>query len=352
MHKLRGGNIIMKKWIGGLFITAAMVLSACGTEEEETSSGTDSTEASGGEVNIGYFPNLDHAAAIVGKEKGYFEDEMENQDLEFMNFPNGNDFVEALDTGVIDLGYVGPGPAINYYLTGGDVVVIGSAANGATLIVSREDSGIHSLEDFAGSSFCTPGNGCTHNVQLEIMLQEIGLKSNRRGGEVEHQSRVNPASMVAMFEQGQIDAAAAPEPWGTLLVEEHNANVVTEWNEVFLGEELASVVMVTSTEFLEENPEVVEQALQAHKKSVEFAQNNEAETLETVNNLIYDLTQTKLPEEVLEKAWQRMEITTETHAEALQAWADASYELEFMDEDPNLDGFVDTSMLDKILEEE
>ncbi len=68
--------------------------------------------------------------------------------------------------------------------------------------------------------------------QLEMMLKEIGLESNRVGT-IEHQSRIAPANMVAMFEQGQIDAAAAPEPWGTYLVEELNANVVTEWNNVF-----------------------------------------------------------------------------------------------------------------------
>ncbi|SES23633.1 aliphatic sulfonate ABC transporter substrate-binding protein [Salipaludibacillus aurantiacus] len=342
----------MKKLLSTVFLSAAvMAMSACGTEESSSSGNASGNEGQDREVNIGYFPNLDHAAGIVGKEKGYFTDEM-GDDVNFQNFPNGNDFIEALDTGIIDLGYVGPGPAINYYLSGGDVVVIGSAANGATLIVSREDSGIHSLDDFPGKSFCTPGNGCTHNVQLEIMLQEKGMKTNRLGGEVEHQSRVNPASMVAMFEQGQIDAAAAPEPWGTLLVEEHNANVVTEWNEVFLGEELASVVMVTTEEFLDEYPDKVEEALRAHKRSVDFAQNNEEETLETVNDLIYDLTQTRLPEHVLEKAWQRMAVTTETHADALQAWADASYELEFMDKDPDLDGFVDTTILDGILEEE
>lgn len=330
-------------WIAG---SGLLVLAACGNQEETSTEASDQSVDSE-EINIGYFPNLDHAAGIIGKEKGYFADEM-GDDIAFQHFPNGNEFIDALDTGIIDLGYVGPGPAINYYLSGGDVVVIGAAANGATLIVSREGTDIHEVEDFAGHSFSTPGNGCTHNVQLEMMLLDKGLKTNRRGGEVEHQSRVNPASMVAMFEQGQLDGAAAPEPWGTLLVEEHNANVVAEWDDVFLGEELASVVLVTSGAFLEEHPDKVEQALRAHQQSVAFAQDHEEETLETVNDLIYDLTQTRLPEDVLSKAWQRMEVTTETHADALQAWADASYELEFMDVDPDLDGFVDTSILDQL----
>ncbi|GAE34753.1 aliphatic sulfonate ABC transporter substrate-binding protein [Halalkalibacter akibai] len=333
----------MKKLVSVLSVgLLATVLTACG-----------SGSATGGgaveDVTIGYFPNLDHAAAIVGKELGFFEEELGEIEAEFRHFPNGNDFMDALDTGNIDIGYVGPGPAINYFLTGGDVVVLGSAANGATLIVARDGSGIESLEDFDGKSFCTPGNGCTHNVQLEIMLKELGLESNRVGGTVEHQSRVAPSSMIGMFEQGQIDAAAAPEPWGTYLVEELGAKVIAEWNEVYLGETLPSVVVVTTNKFLEENPEVVDSFLRGHKAAVDFANENTDETLTAINDLIFNLTQSRLPEQVLVNAWDRMKVTTETHADALQAWADASYELAFMDKDPNLDGFVDTSRLDAIL---
>lgn len=335
----------MKKLVSALIIGLLVTtLTACGTSSS-TSGGTAE------DVTIGYFPNLDHAAAIVGKELGMFQDELGEIEANFKHFPNGNDFMDALDTGAIDIGYVGPGPAINYFLGGGDVVILGSAANGATLIVAREGSGIESLEDFGGKSFCTPGNGCTHNVQLEIMLKELGLESNRVGGTVVHQSRVAPASMIGMFEQGQIDAAAAPEPWGTYLVEEHGAKVIAEWDQVFLGETLPSVVVVTSKKFLKENPEIVDSFLRGHKNSVEFANENKEETLTAINDLIFNLTQNRLPEQVLVNAWERMKVTTETHPDALQAWADASYELKFMDKEPNLEGFVDTSRLDAILGE-
>ncbi|MET3508508.1 aliphatic sulfonate ABC transporter substrate-binding protein [Halalkalibacter oceani] len=336
----------MKKWLkmtGAALLLAT--ITACGA------GGTGSSSTEDGPVRIGYFPNLDHAAAIVGKEKGFFDQQLGDRGAEYTHFPNGNDFIDALETGNLDIGYVGPGPAINYFLAGGDIVILGAAANGATLIVSREDSGIETLEDFGGKSFCTPGNGCTHNVQLEIMLKDIGLESNRVGGTVEHQSRIAPANMVAMFEQGQIDAAAAPEPWGTFLVEEHNANVVAEWDQVFLGETLPSVVVVTSKQYLEENPEAVDAVLRGHKEAVDYTEADVADTLTTINDHLYDLTQNRLPEPVLEKAWNRMKVTTETHPDALQEWANASYELKFMDQDPVLDGLVDTSRLDEILAE-
>ena len=343
----------MKTWhisrstgILAILIAVALVLAACGANgSNEVEEGAASEE----DITIGYFPNLDHAAGIVGKNEGYFADHLEGKNVDFRDFPNGNDFIQALNLGEIEMGYVGPGPAINYFLTGGDVVILSAAANGATLIVAREGSGIESLEDFGGKSFCTPGNGCTHNVQLEIMLKDIGLKTDRVGGEVEHVSRVNPASTLLQFETGEIDATAAPEPWGTYLVEELGAKVVTEWDDVFLGETLPSVVFVTTREYWEENPEIIENAVRAHHQSVQFATQNVPEILEIVNQEIYDLTQTELPMNVLEKAWERMVISAKTYPEALQEWADASYALQFIDEEPNLEGFVDTSIIDEIM---
>lgn len=337
----------MKKFFGVVVsLVTAAVLVACGSGSNTSSTGELES------VNIGYFPNLDHAAGIIGKEKGFFQDHLGDVQAEFRNYPNGNDFIDALDTGIIDIGYVGPGPAINYFLRGGDVVVLSAAANGATLIVSREDSGIKTLEDFDGKSFCTPGNGCTHNVQLEIMLQELGLKSNRLGGTVEHFPRVAPSDTIIRFEMGDIDAVAAPEPYGTYLVERLNANVVVEWDNVFLGQELASVVLVTTNAFLEAHPEVVDNVLRGHIQSVNYTQENVDDTLDTFGEFLYSLSQSnEFSKDILEKAWNRMVITTDTHADALQAWADASYQLDFIQDEPNLDGFVNTTRLDALLAE-
>lgn len=345
----------MKKLFSiALLILLIGVLVACGktepeTTETESTEGTTETSTETSSVSIGYFPNLDHAAGIIGKEKGFFEQELEGKEVEFTNFPNGNDFIDALNSGSIQMGYVGPGPAINYFLAGGDIVILGAAANGATLIVAREGSGIETLEDLTNKSFSTPGNGCTHNVQLEIMLQDIGLTTTRRGGTVDHQPKINPSNTMIMFEQGAVDAAAAPEPWGTYLVEELGAKVIAEWDQVFLGETLPSVVVVTTSEFLKENPETVDQFLTAHKKAVDYTYENKEDTLTTINELLYSLSQQRLPDAVLEKAWERMVVTTEAHADALQAWATASYELNFIDKEPNLEGLVDTSKLDKIV---
>lgn len=341
----------MKKWKFGLIagaILSSLALTACGN------SGSDSTSANQGtekqetqEVRMGYFPNLDHAPAIVGVKKEIFATNLEGTKVNTQIFPDGNAFMDALNSGNLDIGYVGPGPAITRFMQGNDVVILSSAANGATLIVAREDAGIETIEDLSGKSFCTPGIGCTHDVQLEKMMLEIGLKSNRIGGDVVHQKQ-NPANVQALFESKQMDAAAVPEPWGTYLVETTGAKVIAEWDQVAWGETLPSVVLVSSKKFVQENPELVKKFLKAHAESIDYVNNNKEESITSINDTLYELTQKRLPGNVLTKSWDRMKFTSDVHTDALQDWANASYELKFIKEKPKLDGLVDTSLMDAI----
>ena len=83
------------------------VLAACGNS---SSSGSQS-------VKIGYFPNLTHIATIVALENGYFEEEFgEDVKIETKTVSNGGLFMEAMTTKSIDVGTVGPGPLLNFYV--------------------------------------------------------------------------------------------------------------------------------------------------------------------------------------------------------------------------------------------
>lgn len=341
----------MRKWKLGLLssvLLGSMVLAGCGNSSEETAAtGNEGASAEKQEIRIGHFPNLDHAPAIVGLKKEIFAKNLEGVKVETQVFPDGNAFMDSLNSGNLDIGYVGPGPAINRFMQGNDVVILASAANGATLVVSRADSGITKVEDLDGRSFCTPGIGCTHDVQLEKMMSDIGLTSNRIGGTVVHQKQ-NPANVQALFESKQMDAAALPEPWGTYLVETTGANVIAEWDQVAWGTTLPSVVLVSSKKFVQENPELAKKLLKAHVESVDFVNTNKEESIQLINETLYELTQKKLPENVLAKSWDRMTFTSDVHTDALQEWANASYALKFIKEEPKLEGLVDTAVLETV----
>ena len=332
----------MKKWLLSLTLLLVMgVLAACGGDSEESAAGEKE------KVIIGYFPNIDHAPAMVAREKGYYEEALgENVEIEYKTFPDGGTFMTALKSGEIDAGLVGPGPVLNNYSNGADVKIIGGASSGGTVVVASEQSGIESLEDMKGKTFITPGIGCTHDVQFETYLMEQGIEelaSSRIGGSIKHVTG-NPATYQGMFETGKVDLAAVPEPWASILVE-NGAKVIVSTEEIAYGENLPNVVLVASGDLVNDKKEIVQGLVDAQQKSVEFINNNVEETQDIAIKAIKDLTKQEMDKDIVAKAMARITYTTEIDEEVLKEFGQSSFDLEFLKEQPNFDGLVDSSSL-------
>src|SRR2546425_2882759 len=53
----------------GLVVASAVVLAACGSNDKSSEAEASSAPVT---LRLGYFPNITHASAIVGVEKGFF----------------------------------------------------------------------------------------------------------------------------------------------------------------------------------------------------------------------------------------------------------------------------------------
>src|SRR5699024_10063555 len=106
----------LKKFLGLFMISTLLILAACGGGSSEASGNSESET-----VTIGYFPNLNHAPAMVAKQKEMYEDHLgENVNVEYQTFPDGATFMKALAADEIHGGLVGPGPAMNSFISGVD----------------------------------------------------------------------------------------------------------------------------------------------------------------------------------------------------------------------------------------
>src|SRR3989442_1598378 len=83
-------------------------------------------------LRIGYFPNLTHAAALVGLDHGDLNRALAPLTVEGKAFNAGPEAMEALFAGALDACYVGPMPALNAYLRshGEALVIVAGAASG------------------------------------------------------------------------------------------------------------------------------------------------------------------------------------------------------------------------------
>ncbi|WP_394235243.1 ABC transporter substrate-binding protein [Niallia oryzisoli] len=333
----------MKKWILALFLViAAGALAACGGSNESSKGETGKEK-----VVIGYFPNIDHVPAMVAREKSFYEKALgENVEIEYKTFPDGGTFMTALKSGDIDAGLVGPAPVMNNFSNGADVKVLAGASSGGTVVVASAKSGINSLEDIEGKTFITPGIGCTHDVQFETFLMDLGmdkLASARIGGSLKHVTG-NPAQYQGMFESGQVDLAAVPEPWASTLIEA-GAKEIVSTDEIAYGKTLPNTVLVANGKLVKENKEIAEALVKAQQEAVDFINNNKEEAQTIAIKAIKDLTKQELNPALVAKSMDRINYTTEIDEEVLKQFAQSSFELEFLKEEPELAGLVDTSFL-------
>ena len=126
-----------KRRLLAALLLAALVIAtrgACGDDDNEPSSSGGNSGEELTTVRLGYFPNVTHATAIVGVDKGIFEKNLGSNKLETKTFKDGTEATEALSAGAIDATYIGSGPAINLYQkSDGEAirVVSGATSGGA-----------------------------------------------------------------------------------------------------------------------------------------------------------------------------------------------------------------------------
>jgi NitT/TauT family transport system substrate-binding protein len=329
------------KMLGMSFLLGLGLLAGCGTN---TSSGNGSGEEEQ-TVVIGYFPNIDHAPAMIAREKGYYEQELgENVKVEYKTFPDGGAFMTALKTGDIDAGLVGPGPVMNNFSNGADVKIIAGASSGGTAIVASKKSGIDSIEDFGGKTFITPGVGCTHDVQMETFLQDYGITSARIGGTLKHVTG-NPAQYASMFESGKVDLAAVPEPWASQLVKDVGAKIIVDSSQIAYGTTLPNTILVTSGKKIEADKDVIAKIVKAQSEAIAFIEGNPEEAKEITIKSIKDITKQELDKDVVDNAWTHIRFTEEVNKEVIQQFANSSVELKFLKENPDFDSLIDTQFI-------
>lgn len=311
----------MKKRLGkflALALTAAFTLSlfalsGCNSDDED---GTPT-------VNIGYFNNVTHIQALYMKSQGMLEAAYgDTAEVEWTAFNAGPAEVEALFSESIDIGYIGPFPAINANVKSeGDILVMSAATQGGAVLIAREGSGIESVADLAGKNVAIPQIGNTQHLTLLALLDEYGLKDKSTGGTV-NICAISNADVANCMNRGDIDAALVPEPWGATLLAQ-GAELILDYNEIMGGDYDVAVIVVRK-EFYEKFPEIVETFLEQHELATVEINENIAESLTIINNEIHASTGKLLTDEVITEAFTRIAISSEINKESLRAFGEIS----------------------------
>jgi len=305
-------------------------------------------------LRVGYFPNITHAQALVGRANGQFEKALgAGVQVEWKAFNAGPSAIEALFANAIDLTYVGPNPTVaGYFRSQGEAVrVIAGAASGGASLVVRKDAGIRNASDFHGKKVATPQLGNTQDVALRSWMRANGLKAREKGGDVQVIPISNP-DQLTLFLKGQLDAAWAPEPWAARLVHEGGGRIFLDERDLWPDHQFVITNLIVSPKFLKDHPDVVKGFLRTHVELTEWINKNPAQAKQMMNQQLQKEMGKALPQEVLDDAFSRMQVTYDPIRSSLLKSTQQAFDEGFLGRtQPDLSGLYDLTLLNEVLRE-
>nr|WP_202892457.1 ABC transporter substrate-binding protein [Kribbella shirazensis] len=295
------------------------------------------------ELRLGYFPNVTHAAALVGLGEGLFTKELGSTKLVPTKFNAGPEAVGALLGGSLDASFIGSGPAINAYAkSNGEAVrlIAGTTSGGAQLVVKPT---ITKPADLAGKTVVTPQLGNTQDVSLKKWLADQQLTGKVKVTNLEN------AQTLDAFKKGEVDAAWLPEPWSSRLVLDAGAKVLLDEASLWPDGKFPTTVLIVRTQFLQEHPETVKALLSGLVAAIDFSTTNAAGAKTVVNDQLKELTGKALKPAVIDRAFQNIQITADPIAGTFPQLAKDQVTAGIAKEAPAVAGFADLGPLNEVL---
>lgn len=335
----------------------ALTLSACGygSDSDSDDSGKAKIAANAKKiegldtVKIGYFPNLTHGTALVGDQEGILQKELGGTKATYAQFNAGPSEIEALNSKSIDIGWIGPSPAINGYTKsqGKNLRIIGGSASGGVKLVVNPDK-VKSLDDVKGKKIATPQLGNTQDVAFLNWVKEKGWKVDAQSGKgdvsvVRTDNKITPDA----YKSGSIDGAWVPEPTASKLVAE-GGKVLLDESDLWPDKKFVITNIIVSQEFLKKHPKVVEAVLRGSVKTNQFIKDNPQKAKAAANAKLKQLSGKALPPEVIDPAWKSIQFTDDPLAATLDSEADHAVKAGLL-EKPDLKGIYDLKPLGKVL---
>jgi len=329
-----------------LFLVILLALHVLGCAKTE--------EKNGLVIRAWHFPDIVHSAALVGKATGAFDRAMgPDVEIDWKVFNAGPSAIEALFAGELDIGYIGPNPAINGYVKSkGEAlrIVCGASSGGAGLVV-REDANIATIRDLKDKKIATPQLGNTQDIACRAWLKEKGFEVSEKGGTVQVIPVRNP-DQLTLFLKKEIDGAWTKEPWVARLIKEGRGKLLLDEREIWPDGQFVTAHIIVRTEFLDEHPDLVKRWIRAHVELTEWIHDNLEEAKGIINSEIKKIAGKALPQDVLDDAFTRVTLTYDPIESSLFTSADWAYQAGFLGhEKPDLSRIYDLSILNQVLKE-
>lgn len=229
-------------------------------------------------VALGEYDPQISGQQIIAKEKGYFEEEGLDVDLQLLTDPSVSTTMVA--SGEAQFYSISNYQAINLVDKGSEVCLLAPVVNAGNtqVVVAGANVDIKSAKDLEGKKMgYTDGAGVI--VAVKNMCNDLGVDFDKI-----ELVNLQASDMLASLQSGQIDLFAAWEPWG-IKAEESGAKILFTGTHSYLPENEGNVdylnfivAIDASKSFVEENPEAAKAYVRAMIKATDYINNNKKES--------------------------------------------------------------------------
>ncbi|SDB02512.1 ABC transporter substrate-binding protein [Eubacterium oxidoreducens] len=279
-----------KKIIAGILaVTLLLTFTAC-SNDEQNNSNNEAQEANSNlektEFNLGYLNSTAHLLAFVAKEEGYFEEEGINVTL--TQFSNATELSSGLESGKLDVAFIGSVPALTFQSQGHDLTIFGGAmTNGHGYVIKSEYT--EGLSDWditilKGRNVASVKNS-VQDAELQILLKDANIEIGEGDDKVNIIYFESQKDAYAALQNDTIDAASVYSPYASL-AKGQGYEVVYYCSEEEALKNQPCCRQVATTSALSENPNSYNAFERALIKAYKFSQENQEGTIADVKKYI------------------------------------------------------------------
>lgn len=216
-------------------------------------------------VTIGYLP-ITHGLALFEEKELLDQQADSNIQIRLQKFSTWNDLMDALNSGRIDGASVLIELAMGAVSQGIDLKAVALGHRDGNVVVVSDK--IKSVSDLKGKTFAIPSKQSSHNILLNDMLKENGVRIE----EIEV-IQLAPAEMSSSLASGAIDGYCVAEPFGAQAVVNGYGHVLYDSKE--LWENSICCAFVLNGKFLEGQKETADTLIEKYMEAGNILNNQE-----------------------------------------------------------------------------
>jgi NitT/TauT family transport system substrate-binding protein len=236
---------------------------------------------------LGHLNSTAHLLAFVAQEEGFFKEE--GLAAELTQFASAAELAAGLESGKLDVAFIGSVPAITFQATGHDLTIFGGAmTNGHGYVIKSDkvpaDFKEGDITVFKGKNVASVKNS-VQDYELLVLLKNNNLEIGQGPDQVNIVYFASQTEAYNALQNKEIDGVSVYSPYASRARNERHT-VVYYCNEKSEFQDQPCCRQVAYTPSFKANPELFKAAERAFIKAYHFSQVNKQKTVADVNKYI------------------------------------------------------------------